>query len=280
MPTVFISYRRADSVAASRGIYRYLQKCFGRDAAFMDIGEIRYGTDWAQSIDTALAQSRIVLPVIGRHWLRMTNDHGIRRIDLETDWVRREILQGLKGGKIVLPILLEGAERLRAEALTGELQSLAAIEPLALRDVSWERDLKELAQRLTQEGLLMSDDRIPFPRPTINIKPLSHAEITVELRRLDGWTVTASPHPDNPHITRNELFKSFQFRSFRQAMQFMHEATEEIDVRQHHPRWENVWRTVRVWLATWDVEFQVSELDIKLADFLNETAARVMKSPP
>lgn len=278
MKKIFVTYRRADSVAASRGIYRYLQKCFGRAAVFMDIPEIRWGSDWAKRIDEALNESQIVLPVIGRHWLRLTNEFGVRRIDIEGDWVRLEVLHGLQNGKTVLPVLLDGAERLRCEALTGAMQPLAAIEPLPLRDTSWERDLKDLASRLTQEGLTMTHESISFPRPTINIAPLTQAEISTELQRLRGWSVTATPHPEQPHITRNELFKSFEFRSFRQAMQFMGTATDEIDQRQHHPRWENIWRTVRVWLATWDVESQISRLDIELAEFLDATAERIVNS--
>src|SRR5262245_36599052 len=110
MSSIFLSYRRDDSVAASRGIYRYFLKCFGRDAVFMDIPEIRWGVEWEKKIDEKLQSSRIIMPVVGRHWLRLTDSFGMRRIDKPDDWVRREIVHGLTSGKIVLPVLLEGAE--------------------------------------------------------------------------------------------------------------------------------------------------------------------------
>jgi pterin-4a-carbinolamine dehydratase len=38
---------------------------------------------------------------------------------------------------------------------------------------------------------------------------------------------------------------------------------------QHHPRWENQWRTVTVYLSTWDIGYRVSALDIALARTLD-----------
>jgi pterin-4a-carbinolamine dehydratase len=51
-------------------------------------------------------------------------------------------------------------------------------------------------------------------------------------------------------------------------MNFMHVASKHISEVQHHPRWENVWRTVVVWLSTWDIGHKPSRLDIELAQFL------------
>lgn len=34
---------------------------------------------------------------------------------------------------------------------------------------------------------------------------------------------------------------------------------------QHHPRWENIWRTVVIWLSTWDIGHKPSQLDLDLA---------------
>ena len=57
--------------------------------------------------------------------------------------------------------------------------------------------------------------------------------------------------------------------SFADAIGFMNAAVPKIDALQHHPRWENVWRTVSVWLSTWDIGHQPSELDLELAACLD-----------
>ncbi len=45
----------------------------------------------------------------------------------------------------------------------------------------------------------------------------------------------------------------------------MAEVSESVMKTQHHPRWENIWRTVNVWLSTWDIGHKPSRLDVDLA---------------
>jgi len=264
-PYAFISYRRADSVAAARGIYRFLQSCFGKNSVFMDIPEIRCGSDWRKSIERALARASVVIPLIGSQWMTLTNAYGRLRIDDEKDWVRREIVHGLTTRKLVLPVVIGSAQLPAEDALTGALRPLARRQSLNLRDASWEADLDALATQLQAFHFERARTGVQFPRPTITIAPLSESQLTAARESLDGWAVTASQLPDMPHVTRNELFRKFEFRSFGDAIGFMHAASAKISRANHHPRWENIWRTVNVWLATWDVEFQISALDIALA---------------
>jgi pterin-4a-carbinolamine dehydratase len=43
---------------------------------------------------------------------------------------------------------------------------------------------------------------------------------------------------------------------------------------QHHPRWENTWRTVSIWLSTWDIGHKPSALDIELAEVIESVYKR------
>ena len=38
----------------------------------------------------------------------------------------------------------------------------------------------------------------------------------------------------------------------------------------HHPDWENIWRTITVWLTTWDLGHLPSIYDIELAEYLDQ----------
>ena len=50
----------------------------------------------------------------------------------------------------------------------------------------------------------------------------------------------------------------------------MYRVAPGCDIAIHHTRWENIWRTVRVYLTTWDIDHQISDRDIQLAKYLPE----------
>ena len=56
--------------------------------------------------------------------------------------------------------------------------------------------------------------------------------------------------------------------SFKQAVEFMAHASESIDHISHHPRWENVFKTVTVHFSTWDIGHRISDRDLKAAENL------------
>lgn len=64
--------------------------------------------------------------------------------------------------------------------------------------------------------------------------------------------------------------KKYVFKSFKKAMQFMYELTSYINQMQHHPTWENTWRTVVVTLTTWDIGNRVTIWDIEMAKHFDE----------
>jgi hypothetical protein len=41
------------------------------------------------------------------------------------------------------------------------------------------------------------------------------------------------------------------------------------DIAMHHPRWENIWRSISVYLTTWDIGHNISDRDIQLAKYLD-----------
>jgi len=63
----------------------------------------------------------------------------------------------------------------------------------------------------------------------------------------------------------NTLYKKFQFKNFSQAFAFMTRVAIEAEKMDHHPRWENVYNTVEIWLNTHSAGNIVTEKDRKLA---------------
>jgi 4a-hydroxytetrahydrobiopterin dehydratase len=85
---------------------------------------------------------------------------------------------------------------------------------------------------------------------------------------LTDWKVVSSPLPENPFISRVELYKEYRFEDFDKVLEFMTEVAIGCNIFPHHPRWENTWTTLRVWLTTWDVKHIISYKDIMLARYM------------
>ncbi len=92
---------------------------------------------------------------------------------------------------------------------------------------------------------------------------LSEAERADAIAGLDGWTAIDD---------RDAIRKTFKFKTFKHAFAFMTQCAMKAEQMNHHPEWFNVYNTVDVTLATHDAG-GVTELDIKLAAFMDKTAA-------
>lgn len=72
---------------------------------------------------------------------------------------------------------------------------------------------------------------------------------------------------------RDAIRRSFRFKTFNQAFGFMAHAAMQAEKLDHHPEWFNVYNKVDVVLTTHDCD-GLSELDVKLARFMDKAAAR------
>ena len=92
---------------------------------------------------------------------------------------------------------------------------------------------------------------------------LSAGEIEGALAVLDGWSRAEG---------RDAIQKTYKFSDFNAAFAFMTKVAAKAEDMDHHPEWFNVYATVEVTLATHDAG-GVTDLDIELATFMDETAA-------
>lgn len=134
-PTLFISYRRNDSIEQANKLDEALTREFPDLCVFIDRREIGGGADFVREITARLDLARTVLVLIGPAWAGPLPD-GSTRIELEVDTVRREVeraLAGLSQGRHVVPVLVSGATMPTAAALPASLKALARINALPLR---------------------------------------------------------------------------------------------------------------------------------------------------
>lgn len=83
---------------------------------------------------------------------------------------------------------------------------------------------------------------------------LDTEQLEKELAALDGWSVQD-----------NKLTKEFSFGNFREAMAFMVRVSYEAEELGHHPEFFNVFKNVRIQLATHDAGGKITTKDIDLA---------------
>lgn len=83
------------------------------------------------------------------------------------------------------------------------------------------------------------------------------------INRLSGWDYDEK---------RDAIRKEFRFKNFSAAWAFMSRCALKAEQMNHHPEWFNVYNKVDVTLTTHDVD-GLSELDVKMAEFMDDIAA-------
>jgi 4a-hydroxytetrahydrobiopterin dehydratase len=94
-------------------------------------------------------------------------------------------------------------------------------------------------------------------------KILSDAEIETALKGAAGWKRNGE-----------NIEKSFAFETFRDAIAYIVLVGIEAETMNHHPEFTNSYNIVSFAFCTHDVGRKITDTDIKLAERLNEIAAR------
>jgi 4a-hydroxytetrahydrobiopterin dehydratase len=61
------------------------------------------------------------------------------------------------------------------------------------------------------------------------------------------------------------LYKRFAFKDFKEAFAFMERVAKVAEAQHHHPRWENEYSIVQIWLSTHEYGGRITEKDKILA---------------
>lgn len=120
--TIFISYRRKESVLHTLLLHERLQRQFAGQV-FMDQQELEPGENFRLRIEQQLQGCRVMLAVIGPQW-------GSERLRNPRDWVRLEITTALRRGITVIPVLIDGARMPEEALLPEELHPLLDVHAL------------------------------------------------------------------------------------------------------------------------------------------------------
>lgn len=273
MDIIFISYRRNDSLEFSKRIAVELKSYFGTNIVFFDQTTIGPGAKWPQKIRDKLNVANVVLVVIGPQWLQARDEKtGRRRIDIKDDWVREEIITALgrkrSGDQLeILPILVGNTAMPEVTDLDEELGELCHFQAIKLPNTGSHHDFDDLKDQLIRYGFQC---RILPPVSTPRFGRIPHQLNAEEeekfLAEFKQWEIVETDEPLAPGGFRRELHRVYEFPTFDLAFQFMTDVVERgIQRHNHHPRWENAFNRVEVWLTTFNLNYKLSKRDLRLA---------------
>lgn len=75
--------------------------------------------------------------------------------------------------------------------------------------------------------------------------------------------------------TKHGLYREFKFDDFKQAWAFMVEVAALAEEHKHHPRWENNYNIVQIWLSTREAGGSVTELDGRLSQAIDSAYDKI-----
>ena len=87
-------------------------------------------------------------------------------------------------------------------------------------------------------------------------------------KEIPDWKLQSPADKTNSPGTA-KITRTLRFRSFQSAIGYMHQVAPACDVANHHPGWENNWRTLHVRLTTWDADQQITDRDVQLARYFD-----------
>lgn len=144
---IVISYRRADSQPTSNAIYRELVRRFGADRVLFDITSVPAGEDYDSYVRRMIVQAKAVILVIGPRWLTVEKQ-SVRRIDREDDVVRGEVVTALQANIPIIPLLVDDAVAIEADALPEPLKPLSRLSMMPVEERHWDAEMDALEARL------------------------------------------------------------------------------------------------------------------------------------
>jgi formylglycine-generating enzyme required for sulfatase activity len=195
MTKIFISYRREDSVDVTGRICDRLVQRFGKQYVFKDVDSIQLGIDFRKRLVDVVSRCEVLLAVIGRQWLTVTNAGGWRRLDDPEDFVRIEIETALQRKIPVIPVLVQNTGMPPETALPAGLKELAFRHAITVHpDPDFHHDVDRLIDQLNQH----ISPRLPTPGESRSIA--INDEVSMAFAYIPpGTFVMGSPEDELGH---------------------------------------------------------------------------------
>ncbi len=228
MSRIFINYRRQDSEGYVGRLFDHLIQHFDRNDVFMDVDNIKPGSDFVTQLEEAVALCDVFIAVIGPQWLTITDEQGQRRLDQWDDFVRLEVESALKQNKLVIPVLVGQARMPAPHQLPEELVLLARRNAVELSHQRFAYDVQKLVEAI--RGAISSGQflKTPSDGATRRQKEAALKQLRIEL-------IGATASPLYQHRTENGCFPVLGEGNPDAAILFIGEAPGKTEAQQGRP---------------------------------------------
>ncbi len=288
--TFFISYRRQDTAPVALLLKSEIEKRLQFVRVSVDVEEMRPGDPFPVRLRELIDGAHATLVLIGKNWMPRSRENSVP--GNETDWVIHEIEYSrvapmklpesdrfeLKS-RFILPLFADCPRDFRQFVIPPSLSFLGELHSESIDYAGWPSAIGPLLDRIAVRlSLKKRPDADEYPEPDLSkarTQPVTDSELTQILKYDDyeGWYV------DNlGNAEARYLVKTFKFRHFDQAAQFMAQVSNYCHTLDHHPEWRNVFNHVMVSLTTWDARRRVTIYDLNLALFMNMAAKAVREN--
>ncbi len=287
--TFFISYRRQDTAPIALLLKSEIEKRLQFVRVSVDVEEMEPGDHFPVRLQGLIDGAHATIALIGKNWMPRKDSLGQQFPD--EDWVVKELEYSAAAelslpdtdrfeldSRVILPIFADCERSFDQFKLPLSLDFLTKLHSDSIDYAGWPSAIGPLLDRIAVKlALKKRPDADEYPKPDLakaRTQPLPDTQLAQVLNYDDfeGWYVDNYGNAEVRY-----LVKTFKFRNFNQAADFMNAVANHCRVLDHHPEWRNVFNHVTVSLTTWDAQRRVTIYDLNLALFMNKAAKAAAK---
>jgi 4a-hydroxytetrahydrobiopterin dehydratase len=287
--TFFLSYRRQDTAPIALLLKNEIEKRLQFVRVAVDVNEMNPGDNFPHRLKTLIDEAHATIALIGKNWMPRRGAPAVDRIG--DDWVAHELEYSFsaplahleedrfgRDGRMVLPVFADCEQNFHQFELPASLAFLPNLHSEYINYANWPSMIGPLLDRIAVKlNLQKRPEKEEYPKPDqakARTQPVPDKELATILAYEDyeGWYIDNFGDADVRY-----LVKTFQFRNFNQAADFMELVSNHCRVLDHHPEWKNVFKHVTVSLTTWDARRKITIYDLNLALYMNMAAKAVKR---
>ena len=208
MSTIFICYRREDTLKSASKLRDNLAASFSAESVFIDILDVPHGiTDFNEFTCNKVSESKIFLVIFGNSWCRLMEQ---KNKNSKEDYVINEIQTAINTKKEILPILVKGAHMPDDSLLPAEVAQVTKMNAFRIRDFNLEdprgyyRDIQELSG-LIKCFLENNENENIVDIPPEQDMPLDEIPISSNQTKIDSFVYN---HKETKTNASNDLTKN------------------------------------------------------------------------
>lgn len=287
--TFFISYRRQDTAPIALLLKNEIEKRMQFVRVSVDVEEMKPGDEFPARLRGLIDSAHATIILIGKQW--MPSSSAVAASPAKVDWVVEELVYSKSApialpevdrfglsDRALLPLFADCDRDFRQFAIPADLAFLSTLHSEHIDYAGWPSSIGPLIDRIAVKlALKKRPDGDEYPKPDLakaRTQPLPDSELAQILKYDDfeGWYIDNYGNSEARYLA-----KTFKFRHFNQAADFMELVSSHCRVLDHHPEWRNVFNHVTVSLTTWDAQRRVTIYDLNLALYMNMAAKAVAK---